>query len=353
MKVLLISTDRMLFDSTSAVAKRFIAYGNAWGHVDVVVLGATRKHPKTHVLSDAVTLHAAHGRSLLGVIRAVWIVCTLGGRPDVVVAQEPSLAGLIALFARAPMLVELHTDVTHAIYRSSLTGKLRSLIIPFILKRARLVRVVSESVRDAMRLRIPSERMVVLPIAVDVSGLRVQPIPERPTILMVTRFTPEKDVATGLRVLEYLIPRIPDVHMIIVGTGPGVYATAARIRQFGNHLTLRGFVHNPFNEIGAHVFLHTTLVEGYGMALIEAGAVGMPIVTTDVGIAREVYGVEATLAEPKNAILLAEACAELLTNDEARVRLGAYVRTKAQAHVQPFDQYVEAYTSIVSKTASL
>lgn len=352
MKVLLISTDRLLFDPTSAVAKRFIAYGKAWGTVDVVVLGATHKHPKSHALSESVTLYAAHGRSLLGMIRAVLCVSRVS-RPDVVVAQEPSLAGLVALFARAPLLVELHTDVTHPIYRSSLTGKLRSLIIPFVLKRARLVRVVSESVRDAMRMHIPNDRMAVLPIAVDVSRLSAQPLPERPTILMVTRFTPEKDVATGLRVLEHLIPRIPDVHMIIVGTGPDVYAVAARTRQFGNHLTLRGFVHNPFNEIGAHVFLHTTLVEGYGMALVEAGAVGMPIVTTDVGIAREVYGPEVTLAHPKDAATLADACAELLTNENARTQLSAYVHTKAHAHAESFDRYVEAYTRLVSKTASV
>lgn len=342
----------MLFETGSAVSKRYRAYGEMWGSVDVVVLGAGSKHPVQHSLSEAVTIHAAQGKSLLGVMRAIRIIIKLG-KPDVVIAQEPSIAGLLALLTRAPLLLELHTDVTHRIYRSSFTGFLRTLVVPFVLKRARVIRAVSEPVREAVTRFVSKERVAVLPIAVDISSLRKQQLPERPTILMVTRFTPEKDVATGLRVLEYLIPRIPGIQMIIVGTGPGVYEVAARTRQFGDKLVLRGFVPNPFNEIGAHVFLHTSRVEGYGMALIEAGAVGMPIVTTDVGIAREVYGGEVTLARAEDAATLAESCFALLTDSNAHRELGAFVQQKAQQHVQPFDQYVDAYTALVRRVASL
>lgn len=352
MRVVVVSTDRMLFETGSAVAKRYAAYGNKWGSVDVVVLGSGSKHPIRHNISESVTVHAAYGKSLLGMFRAALIIMKLG-KPDVTIAQEPSIAGLLALLTRAPLLLELHTDVTHAIYKKSFVGFLRTLLVPFVIKRARVIRAVSEPVRDAITRLAPKEKVVVLPIAVDISSLHKQQPPERPTILMVTRFTPEKDVATGLRVLEYLIPRIPDIQMIIVGTGPGVYEVAARTRQFGDHLVLRGFVPNPFNEIGAHVFLHTSCVEGYGMALIEAGAVGMPIVTTDVGIAREVYGGEVTLARAHDASALAESCFALLTNNNARNELGALVEKRARQHVAPFDEYVETYTALVHRAASL
>ena len=36
------------------------------------------------------------------------------------------------------------------------------------------------------------------------------------------------------------------------------------------------------------LFLVTSLYEGYGMTLVEAQAAGCPIISTDVGVAREV-----------------------------------------------------------------
>ena len=38
----------------------------------------------------------------------------------------------------------------------------------------------------------------------------------------------------------------------------------------------------------ADLFLNTSLFEGYGMTLVEARAAGCKVVSTDVGVAREV-----------------------------------------------------------------
>jgi glycosyltransferase involved in cell wall biosynthesis len=38
----------------------------------------------------------------------------------------------------------------------------------------------------------------------------------------------------------------------------------------------------------ANLFLSTSLFEGYGMTLIEAKTAGSPIVSTDIGIAKEI-----------------------------------------------------------------
>lgn len=350
MNVTVLSTDRKLFEEGSAVANRYRAYGEAWGRVNVVVLGSTRKHPDHKRISDSVTVYAARGTSIIGLLRAIRITLSLP-KADVVIAQEPTACGVIALFARAPMLVELHTDVTHPIYRATVTGWLRTRIIPFILRRATRIRAVSQSVKDVAMRYVDPKKIDVLPIAVDISSLSRAEPPERPTLLMVTRFTPEKDVETGLRVLEHLIPRIPEVQLVIVGTGPGVYGILHRTRQFGDHLVLRGFVPQPFNEIGAHVFLHTSLVEGYGLALIEAGGVGLPIVTTDVGIAREVYGEGAVLAKPGDAAALAEACYTLLEHPSEALKEGGERRAEALAHTISFSEYVARYAALVRNVA--
>ena len=60
----------------------------------------------------------------------------------------------------------------------------------------------------------------------------------------------------------------------------------------------------------ADLFLAASLYEGYGMALVEAQAADCPIISTDVGVAREIG---ATLVE-SNARALSEAILEKLKN---------------------------------------
>lgn len=79
--------------------------------------------------------------------------------------------------------------------------------------------------------------------------------------------------------------------------------------------------------------------EGLPKGLIEAGATGLPLVTTDAPGCREVVtnNVDGLLVPVKNATALAEALARLRDDPALRARLGAAARAKALAE---FDERI-------------
>jgi len=82
-----------------------------------------------------------------------------------------------------------------------------------------------------------------------------------------------------------------------------------------------------------HVVCLPSYREGLPKALIEACAVGRPIVTTDVPGCREVVteGVNGLLVRPRDAAALAQALGRVLADPALRFRMGAEARRRAEA----------------------
>ena len=81
--------------------------------------------------------------------------------------------------------------------------------------------------------------------------------------------------------------------------------------------------------LSADLFVFASLHEGYGMAVVEAMAHGLPVVTTDAGALAETAPC-ARLVPPADAGALAEALRPLLTSRAERAALGATCRAFAQ-----------------------
>jgi glycosyltransferase involved in cell wall biosynthesis len=84
---------------------------------------------------------------------------------------------------------------------------------------------------------------------------------------------------------------------------------------------------------GFDVFCLASHHEGLPIAVMEAMAIGLPIVATDVGGLSElvVDGVHGRLVPPHRPDLLAGALVELLTDDERRDRAAASARSSSSS----------------------
>jgi glycosyltransferase involved in cell wall biosynthesis len=83
----------------------------------------------------------------------------------------------------------------------------------------------------------------------------------------------------------------------------------------------------------AHVFALASLDEGVPVAVMEAMAMEMPVVVTDVGGARELIddGADALLVPPEDAAALADRVEGVLRDPDRAARLGAAARGKIAA----------------------
>jgi glycosyltransferase involved in cell wall biosynthesis len=149
------------------------------------------------------------------------------------------------------------------------------------------------------------------------------------TILAVGRLTKIKGFDVLLQAFAKLIQRRElDLHLLILGEGeerPRLEELAKRL-GVSNRVFMPGFQENPYPYfVRAEVFVLSSRWEGLGMVLVEAMALGLPVIATDCPYGpRELteegqYGV---LVPPNNATALAEAAYTLITSAERRATLG-------------------------------
>jgi glycosyltransferase involved in cell wall biosynthesis len=106
---------------------------------------------------------------------------------------------------------------------------------------------------------------------------------EPPVILAVGRLHPQKDYPTLIRAFAR-VRQIRPARLMILGIGPEEARLKALIQELGleKDITMPGFVRNPYAYMAqAAVFALSSAWEGLGNVLIEAMAVGTPVVSTN------------------------------------------------------------------------
>jgi glycosyltransferase involved in cell wall biosynthesis len=104
-----------------------------------------------------------------------------------------------------------------------------------------------------------------------------------PVVLGVGRLVPQKDFATLLRAFARVRAQRP-ARLLVIGDGPERAALEALAGELGiaSDVRFTGWVANaPGYMAGASVFALSSAWEGFGRVLVEALAVGCPVVSTD------------------------------------------------------------------------
>jgi L-malate glycosyltransferase len=152
----------------------------------------------------------------------------------------------------------------------------------------------------------------------------------------VGRLSPVKDHAAFLEAAAEIRRTRPDARFVIVGGGPLERELRRRAAQLGlEDVCLftgpRIDAHNIMAAID--VFVLPSLSEGIPMAVLEAMALGRPVVATAVGGVPEVvqHGTTGLLVEPGNPLALAQACLELAGDPKLAAALGNRARQTVEA----------------------
>ncbi|MCE3004011.1 MAG: glycosyltransferase [Xanthomonadaceae bacterium] len=154
--------------------------------------------------------------------------------------------------------------------------------------------------------------------------------PGQPTIVTVSRLAQEKNIAFLLRVAQRLVPDFPDLCFVIAGEGPdalrlkrlaGELGIGDNVRFFGN-LDRRSTLLDCYRAGDAFVFASPT--ETQGLVLLEAMALGVPIVSTAVmGTATVLEGASSARVAREDEADFAAHVAAVLRDPALRASLGA------------------------------
>jgi glycosyltransferase involved in cell wall biosynthesis len=157
--------------------------------------------------------------------------------------------------------------------------------------------------------------------------------PTRPVMLLVGRVAHEKNIGFIVDVLAEVKKTVPDVLLVLAGEGPALPSLRRRVAESGlaehvlfvGYLDRRGALRDCYRA--ADVFVFASRTETQGLVLLEALALGVPVVSTAVLGTREVlHGAAGAIVVDEDLASFARAVVEVLTNRELRARLAADAR---------------------------
>ncbi|HVM90438.1 MAG TPA: glycosyltransferase [Verrucomicrobiae bacterium] len=296
MRILSVSLDKRVLDPQSAVAKRQAEY--------------YRGHDVEYIVLD--------GSAKFSSFFSAWQRARKARGFDLVTAQDPLACGWIGFVAsraaRCALQVQDHS------------GQVSGILAPFVLKRADRVRTVSQrGNKNLLGIGVTQEKIDVIPIATDISRFSSIQRKAEKNILCIARLEKEKGVDVLLDAFVELKKSHPDYALTIVGDGSMRSELEARNSGAdfaGNQDDVR-----PYLERAA-LYVQPSHFEGWGLAVVEAAAAGLPIVMSDVGLAGEVIkdGESGLVVPPGDAHALADAIETLLEDPALAERLGAQAR---------------------------
>lgn len=228
---------------------------------------------------------------------------------------------------------------------------------------------VSQSIVDDMVSAgvIPRERTRMIPCGVDMQRFAVDaPRRERArvklgigaeelAVLAAGRLHPMKGFIDLVNAVPRIIESVPRARIIVAGEGEERTVLEKRIAELhaGDAIRLTGYLPDvPELFAAADVFVLPSVAipgmpqEGTPLAIEEAGAAGLPVVTTRISGNAEIIrdGFNGRVVEPQNSVQLADAIVDVLRNPE-RMKMGENGKQVVRERYS-LEYVVNAYTEV-------
>ena len=189
------------------------------------------------------------------------------------------------------------------------------------------------------------ERFRTTPAKLTAEQKRALRLPDGPYLLTVSTAEPRKNLARLVAATTEALRSYPDVHLVVAGRSGSSRVFAGSANEDGPpgaQVRRIGYVPDqllPSLYATAVGFLYLPLYEGFGLPPLEAMAVGVPCVLSDIPPLRET-GAPARWADPRNPASISEEICALLDDhtsavaEEARRCAQRYTWEKSSATLE-------------------
>ncbi|HEY7756125.1 MAG TPA: glycosyltransferase family 4 protein [Actinomycetota bacterium] len=274
-----------------------------------------------------------------GRIRRGLAAAVSSGRPDVIQAHggEALKYAIPATLRRRIPVVYRRIGSTPAWASSAAQRRLYASLA----RRAAAVVAVSEATREEARtlLRVPADRLVTIPNAVDARRLAVEVdrggvrralgvAAEAPLVVSVGALTWEKDPLGQVEIAAHVLRRVPEATFLLVGAGPlrEEVEAAIAVRGLAGRILVLGVREDVPDLLAASdVLVLASSTEGSPAVVIEAGLLGLPVAAYAIGGVPEIVedGRTGVLVPAGDRERLAAEVAALLVDPDRRAAMGA------------------------------
>lgn len=244
-----------------------------------------------------------------------------------------------------------HADLKHvwqnlAVWYKNPIGK----VIYLCAHLASSITVVSRSEYNLVTSHIPKESTIIDKMHVVYNGVldtahnysKKTSDNDMFTFCVASRMVSDKGIKEVIEAYQSIHTKLSASQLLLLGDGPEM----EYFKKLANDtpaIKFLGHQHNPLEIMSqADVFIHPTYHEGFSVALVEAGMLGMPIIATEVGGNVEIINNKQTglLIPTHDSVRLAEAMNLLAHDERLRTQLGKAAREQYVSKFQ-FDNIVK------------
>jgi len=177
---------------------------------------------------------------------------------------------------------------------------------------------------------------------------------DTPLVVSVTRLHPQKDLTTLVAAWSQVVDRVPEAQLVVVGEGPARPEVEAAVAAAGleRSVQLIGSRPRAADELAAaDVAVLTSVWEAIPIVLAEALLLGVPVVSTDVGMASDLMGdgTGGRVVPVGDAEAVADGLVALL-NDPERADVGRAGQVRAERVFDP-DALVAGVAAVYEELA--
>lgn len=256
-------------------------------------------------------------------------------RIDIVHAHQATstMANESIVYAGSLGIPTVYTD--HSLFSfDDVASIILNRVLQTTLSSVSAVICVSYTCRDnlMLRARLSPHKAHVIPNAVDPTQFTPDPsqrCQERIKVVVVSRLVYRKGVDLLVGIIPVICKRLPHVDFIIGGDGSKRLELQEMVEghELEERVEFLGSVpHDDVRNVlvRGHVFLNCSLTESFCIAILEAAATGLLVVSTNVGGVPEVL--------PSDMVLLSEPNVECLAE-----RLEQAIKRQQEETVDPWD----------------
>lgn len=222
---------------------------------------------------------------------------------------------------------------------------------------------VSQAVKDFLVSSHISyiDKVKVIYNGIEKSKLRASIFTSDKEFLLATVGTlnPQKGVQFLIRALPKIVKEYPGLRLEIIGDGGYKRKLQDEVKhlKLKNYVKFTGFVPDVSKYLTSFdLYIQPSLSESFGLAILQAMSVGLPVIATNTGGIPEVVteGKSGLLVEPMDSKALAEAILELLRHPQKAKKMGEMAHKEAQLKFNLDDMIKElekTYESVAKNPA--
>lgn len=271
------------------LAKRWVKQGN-----QVTIFCGNDRLNKNEEYIEDVRIIRKGGAYTVYIWAIIYYIFKFRGKFDVIIDSENGIPFFTPLFVRKPKFLLIH-HIHQGVFRSYLRFPLSYIaifletkVMPFIYKNQKIITVSESSRKQIVSMGLSTyENISVINPGIDLLNYSVGAKTEHPSLLYLGRLKPYKNLDIIVYAFKKVLQKYPNAVLTFAGFGESMKNLQKLAKELGIDKQLRflGYISDS-DKIkllsSSWIMLQPSLIEGWGITVIEANASGTPVIASRV-----------------------------------------------------------------------